>query len=193
MRVIDDPLSGRKSVTYTTDTKVVYGLDEVPQYDGSGDINYTGRSVGKISSITLDNLGSNYKKLPIIRGVVPADGYKAEVTAVRNATTNEIEAITISDPGQGYSKPELVVASGEGTGLRTVVDTENGKVTQVRILNGGTFTETPLLILSKLTISYSSSRKTLAYHKMSISSSMDLDSILMIPSSLNTSHLLFLS
>ena len=145
LRVIDDPLSGRKSVTYTTDTKVVYGLDEVPQYDGSGDINYTGRSVGKISSITLDNLGSNYKKLPIIKGVVPADGYKAEVTAVRNATTNEIEAITISDPGQGYSKPELVVASGEGTGLRTVVDTENGKVTQVRILNGGTFTETPLV------------------------------------------------
>ena len=67
LRIIDDPLAGRKEVAYTTDTKVVYKLQDVPQYDGTGDIAYTGRSVGKIHSIKLDNLGSGYEKLPLLR------------------------------------------------------------------------------------------------------------------------------
>ena len=145
LRVVDDPLSGRKRVTYTSDTKVVYEVRDIPQYDGSGDINYTGRSVGKIASIKLDNLGSGYTKLPIIKGVVPAEGYKAVATAVRNSSTNEIEQILISDNGRGYSKPAVVVASGEGSGLKAEVDIENGIVKQVRIINGGLYTETPLI------------------------------------------------
>ena len=100
LRIIDDPLAGRKEVAYTTDTKIVYKLQDVPQYDGTGDIAYTGRSVGKIHSIKLDNLGSGYEKLPTIKGVVPADGFKAVVTAVRDATTNKILSIDIVSPGQ---------------------------------------------------------------------------------------------
>ena len=145
LRVIDDPLSGRKRVTYTSDTKVVYEIENIPQYDGSGDINYTGRSVGKIASVKLDNLGSGYTQMPVIKGVVPADSCKAQVTAVRNASTNAIEAITIDNPGQKYSKPELVVASGNGSGLQTEIDIELGVVKQIRIINGGTYTETPLV------------------------------------------------
>ena len=126
-----------------TDTKVVYKLQDVPQYDGTGDIAYTGRSVGKIHSIKLDNLGSGYEKLPTIQGVVPADGYKAVVTAVRDATTNKIISIDIVSPGQQYSKPEVVVSSGEGSGLKAVADLENGSVTQVRVLEPGNYTTTP--------------------------------------------------
>ena len=143
LRIIDDPLAGRKEVAYTTDTKVVYKLQDVPQYDGTGDIAYTGRSVGKIHSIKLDNLGSGYEKLPTIKGVVPADGYKAVVTAVRDATTNKIISIDIVSPGQQYSKPEVVVSSGLGSGLKAVADLENGSVTQVRVLEPGNYTTTP--------------------------------------------------
>ena len=145
LRIVDDPLSGRKEVAYTTDKKVVYKLSDVPQYDGTGEIRYTGRSVGKIHSIKLDNLGSEYDKLPIIKGVVPADGYKAVVTAIRDIATNNIISIDIVTPGQGYSKPEVVVASGLGSGLKAIADVKDGIITQVRITNPGNYTTTPKL------------------------------------------------
>ena len=74
--------------------------------------------------------------------MVPADGYKAVVTAVRDATTNKIISIDIVSPGQQYSKPEVVVSSGL-SGLKAVADLENGSVTQVRVLEPGNYTTTP--------------------------------------------------
>lgn len=142
----DDPLSGVKNVVYTTDNKFVYSLDEVPQYDGTGDIRYTGRSIGKIASIALDNLGANYESLPIVRGVVPAEGHKCVVQAVRNAATTGIAEIKIIDPGNGYSIPEAVVSSGDGSGLRIRLQSSGGIITSAIVENPGTgYTFTPTI------------------------------------------------
>lgn len=143
LRIIDDPLAGRKEVKFTTPTKLVYSIAEDPQYDGSGDIRYTGKSIGKIASISLDNLGNDYDKLPLIKGVVPAVGYKATVDVVRDSATNKIVQIDIIDPGQGYSKPEVVVTEGDGSGLHAIADQYLGQITQIRILNPGNYTSTP--------------------------------------------------
>jgi len=136
LRVKEDPLAGLKRVVFTTENKFVYSLNDIPQYDGSGDIRYTGRSVGKIASIKLDNLGENYESLPVIKGVVPAPGYRAEVTALRDASTNSISSLTIDFAGQGYSSPKAVV-SGDGTGLEIEVQSDGGMITAVKIINGG--------------------------------------------------------
>ena len=77
-------VSGDNTIIYTTDNKFVYNLDGVPQYDGTGDIRYRGRSVGKIASVALDNLGSDYISMPRIKGVVPAPEYKAEIECIRD-------------------------------------------------------------------------------------------------------------
>ena len=105
----------------------------------------TGKSVGKIASISLDNLGNGYDKLPLIKGVVPAVGYKAVVDVVRDSATNKIVQIEIIDPGQGYSKPEVVVTEGNGSGLHAVADQYLGQITQIRILNPGNYTSTPIV------------------------------------------------
>ena len=144
LSVREDPLAGDKNIIYTTDSKFVYQVGGVPQYDGTGGMRYSGRSIGKIASIALDNLGSNYRSLPIIKGVVPATGFKATVEASRNILSNKITELTITDPGQGYSKPEAVVSSGDGTGLKISLTTENGSVVKAEIINAGSdYTYTP--------------------------------------------------
>ena len=144
LRVKDDPLTGLKNIVYTTENKFVYSIDDVPQYDGSGDTRYTGKSVGKIASISLDNLGENYESLPIIEGVVPAVGYRAEVSAVRNASSGSIQEIKINYAGKNYSKPKAVLKSGDGSGLKLEVQSDAGIITAVKIINPGTgYTYTP--------------------------------------------------
>ena len=147
LRVVDDPLAGIKPVVFTTDTKFTYALDDVPQYDGSGNIRYTGRSVGKIASISLSNLGENYETLPIIKGVTPAPTYRAEVEAIRDASTNTITSIEINYPGKEYSKPKAVIASSSsGEGLEMEVQSDAGIITAIRIVNPGKgYTTTPLI------------------------------------------------
>lgn len=144
LRVKDDPLAGLKNIVYTTNNKFVYNINDVPQYDGSGNIRYTGRSVGKIASISLDNLGENYKSLPVISGVVPAVGYRAEIECVRNASNGSVQEIIINYPGKQYSKPKAVLKSGDGSGLKLEVQSDNGIITAVKIIDGGSgFTYTP--------------------------------------------------
>lgn len=146
LRVVDDPLAGVKNVVFTTDTKFVYGIESPPQYDGTGDIRYTGRSVGKIAAISLSNLGENYESLPTIKGVVPAVGYRAEVKAVRDASTNSITSVDIEFAGQQYSKPQAVVASGDGTGLELEVQEDGGIITAIKIINPGrNYLTTPII------------------------------------------------
>ena len=148
LRVKDDPLAGRKTVVYTTDKKLVYNLSDVPQYDGTGDIRYTGRSIGKIASVVLDKLGNNYGSLPVIEGVVPAVGYRAEIDAVRDASSNTVNELTITYAGKDYSKPKAVV-SGDGEGLKIDLTVDAGKITSAKVVNPGsgyTFTPTVEII-----------------------------------------------
>jgi hypothetical protein len=146
LRIKDDPLSGVKQIVYTSQNKFVYSLDDVPQYDGSGSIQYVGRSVGKIASIILDNLGSDYTSIPVVSGIVPASGFKAVIQCVRDISTNRIIRLDIIDPGQGYSKPKAVVSSGDGSGLEIELSVENGSIVKAEIIKSGSnYTFTPTL------------------------------------------------
>ena len=143
LKVQEDPLAGNKTIIYRTPDKFVYNLSSIPQYDGSGMMRYTGKSVGKIATVTLDNLGFGYKSLPSVKGVVPAPGYKAEVIAVRNIVSGKITELTISNSGQGYVKPKAVV-SGDGKGLEIALTLGNGSIVKAEIIKEGSgYTYTP--------------------------------------------------
>ena len=81
----------------------------------------------------MSNLGENYESLPTIKGVAPAPGFRAEVKAVRDASTNSITSVDIDFAGQQYSKPQAVVA-GDGTGLQLEVQEDGGLITAVMIV-----------------------------------------------------------
>jgi len=94
LRIIDDPLTGEKVVTYTTDTKFVYKLNSVPEYDGSGQMLYTTTSqfaIGKINSLAITNSGNDYKRLPIVEGVLPTASKECIVDPVYDTVNNHAE------------------------------------------------------------------------------------------------------
>ena len=145
LSVNEDPLAGNKTITYTTPDKFVYNLDSVPQYDGTGDMRYTGKSIGKIATVTLDNLGFGYKTLPIIKGVVPANDNKAQINAIRNIVTGKITELSLLNGGSGYVNPEAIVF-GDGSGLTIDLLVKNGAIVKAEISNGGSdYTYTPLI------------------------------------------------
>jgi len=145
LRIKNDPLAGRKTVVYTTDKKLVYNLSDVPQYDGTGDIRYTGKSIGKIASIKLDNLGNNYISLPVVKGVVPAEGFKANIEAIRDSSKNNISELSIVYSGKEYSKPDVII-TGDGTGLEIELIVDGGRISAAKILNPGSgYLSTPIL------------------------------------------------
>ena len=146
LSVREDPLAGDNTIIYTTDNKFVYNLDRVPQYDGTGDIRYRGRSVGKIASIALDNLGSDYISMPRIKGVVPAPEYKAEIECIRDILDLNVKELVLKSSGKGYSKPEAVVSNGDGTGLKIKVTNVNGSIVKAEIISKGSgYTYTPTI------------------------------------------------
>ena len=115
LSVQEDPLAGNKTIIYRTPSKFVYNLNSVPQYDGTGTMRYTGKSIGKIATVTLDNLGSGYKTLPIIKGVVPANDHKAQINAVRNIVTGKIIELELLNGGSNYVNPKAIIL-GDGSG-----------------------------------------------------------------------------
>ena len=77
LNVVDDPLQGEKDVLYVTPTEIVYSTGNTASHDGTGSISYTTKSsfaVGAINSIVIKNTGDDYKKLPIVTGIIDADG-----------------------------------------------------------------------------------------------------------------------
>ena len=146
LKVFDDPLSGKKDIIYTTDNKFVYRLDSEPQYDGTGGMRYTGKSIGKIATVTLDNLGFGYKSLPSIIGVVPSESNKATVECVRDIVSQKITELVIINPGSNYVNPKAVIASGDGEGLQVELTTVNGSIAKAEIIKSGSgYTYTPTL------------------------------------------------
>ncbi len=145
LKVQEDPLAGNKTIIYRTDNKFVYNLNAVPQYDGSGLMRYTGKSIGKIAAVTLDNLGFGYKSLPVVKGVVPAPSHKAEVLAIRNIVSGRITELSLVNGGNGYVKPKAVV-TGDGTGLKVELTLENGSIVKAEISEEGSgYTYTPTI------------------------------------------------
>ena len=140
LKVIDDPLSGFKQLIYTTSNSFVYKLDETPQYDGTGEIKYTTSStsaIGKINTVTVDNLGQDYKLLPIVDGVLPSPSNECVVDCVFDVSLNQIVSVGIVSPGSGYSKPKIVVVNGDGEGAEFDVKQRDGKIVRIDVLNKG--------------------------------------------------------
>jgi hypothetical protein len=161
LKIIDDPLSGEKNVTYVTDKQIVYNLSNTPEYDGTGQISYTTNSsfaIGKINSIKISNTGKNYKKLPLVTGVLPSQEYECIVDPIYNTIDKTVNGFNIINPGKNYSKPKVVVINSDDTSYNFKCIQEGGKITSILILNGGKFDQKPSvkIVESDATINFES-------------------------------------
>lgn len=140
LRIIDDPLVGEKDVVYTTENKFVYSLSSIPAYDGSGSIKYTTSSeyaIGKISSLSILDTGSGYKKLPSVVGVIPTLTKEASIECVYDSIKKQINGVRILSQGLSYSKPKVVITDGDGSGAAFEIVLLNGKIKNVKVTNKG--------------------------------------------------------
>jgi len=140
LRVIDDPLSGEKEVIYSTNEKFVYVLSKLPQYDGSGNINYITNSIssiGKINSASIQNTGKDYKKIPIIVGASIAQEYKATIDVIYNTDKKNIVSVSVLAGGENYSKPKILVVDGDGYGAKFDILVKDGNILKIDVIDGG--------------------------------------------------------
>lgn len=149
LRVIDDPLTGKNEVLFTTPTKIVYGFTEIPEYEGRGELSYTttaGFAEGKINSASLSNLGFGYKRLPVIEGVRVSDNNEPTLKVFRDSITKTLVGVQVLTGGKGYISPKAIVTNGDGTGAKFNVVHDNGKILRVEVLDGGKgFTYDPII------------------------------------------------
>ena len=92
LNVIDDNLSDDKTVLYVTPTKILYSTETPATHDGTGSMSYTTKSlfaVGEIDSIKVSNTGLNYKKLPIVTGIIDSSG-NVDTTVKCYLSSNDI-------------------------------------------------------------------------------------------------------
>ena len=143
LNVVADPLQGPKSALYITNRSIVYETDVAASHDGTGDIRYTSMSrfsIGEINSVDVINTGGEYRRLPIVSGVLPTVTYRAQATA--EITDGSITGVSVSYNGQNYSKPKAVVS---GNAILDVV-LDNGRVTGITIVHGGSgYTSAPTI------------------------------------------------
>ena len=105
--VIEDSLQGEKTPLYVTPNRIVYSTDIKATNDGSGDISYTSQSlfsVGKINSIRISNIGTDYKKIPIVTGIYDIEGnLDTSVECYLNSTTIGVPRnVKMINNGGGY-------------------------------------------------------------------------------------------
>ena len=156
MEIINDPLQGRQIITdaltttddaagqavsFVTADRFVYEMSEVPEWFGTGTMKYTSESrsaIGGIDVIKVANLGSGYKRVPIVKGCELHPAYSSTVTAQWDSVNNNIVGVTVDTPGSNYSKPRVVVSDGNGTEAEfEVLKTADNKVARVTVINKG--------------------------------------------------------
>ena len=86
---------------------------------------------------SCDNLGQDYALSPIVEGVLPSPSNESILDCVFDASTQQIVSVGIVSPGSGYSKPKIVLVSGDGVGAEFDVTQRNGKIVRVDVLNKG--------------------------------------------------------
>jgi len=101
---------------------------------------------GSITSIDVDNTGTNYAEPPLV-SIVGGGGSGASATAV--VTNSVVSRILITDGGTGYiSKPEITIVGGGGSGA-TATASVRGPISAVNLTNTGTgYTSEPTVTLS---------------------------------------------
>ena len=147
LRIIDDPLTGIKPVLYTTSDKFVYGVDQTPEYDGTGTMSYITSArlaKGSIHSVRVVNTGEGYAKIPTVYGVQPTAVNEASVDPVWDSVSQTVVGFNITNSGDGYSDPVLLLTDTDGIKYEYKCSQQNGKLTQVEIVKEGSgFTYKP--------------------------------------------------
>lgn len=143
--LIDDPLQGEKLPLYVTPTSIAYSTPIKAPHDGSGTIVYTTKSsfsIGKINTVKITNIGGDYKKIPIIRGAIPARPAQA-VATVRDG---RIFSVTVTESGSDYVNPIIVI---DGNAELSAVS-DSGKITGINIDNfGSEYSNTPTITIAE--------------------------------------------
>jgi hypothetical protein len=147
LKIVDDPLAGTKNVIYTTANKFVYELDKTPSYDGSGVMSYTTtarNAIGQIKSVRVVNTGENYKFIPTVFGVSPAESNEAIVDPIWDPISKDVLGFNILEQGNNYSNPIIVMSDGDGIGFEYECLVELGKIRQIKVIKkGSSFTYKP--------------------------------------------------
>jgi len=95
---------------------------------------------GSVTSIDLSNQGSNYGDSEIINfnrepNVELSAGKNAQIKAVVN--NGQITEILIQNSGSNYNSPPDIILSGSGIGCVLTPILEDGKLIEVRVIEGG--------------------------------------------------------
>ena len=151
LRVVKDPLSNRQVVNYVTPTRFCYSLKKNPQWDGSGQISYTTTgnfAVGEIDSVSVQNIGDNYKKPPIVSGVYLNTENQAYATVLFDSLTNTITSVKVESTGSNYSKPKVIIIDGDGIDAEFGITSRNGEVLDIFVINKGIgYTKAPTIAI----------------------------------------------
>lgn len=86
----------------------------------------TGAVDGAIHAIVMTNVGSDYTSTPNV--AITGDGSSATATATRNAISNTVESISISDQGFDYTYATVTITGGGGVNAaaRVVISPPGG-------------------------------------------------------------------
>jgi hypothetical protein len=139
-KLVTDPLQGTKTINYVTPNRFVYDVTSTPLWDGSGSISYTTNgqfAIGKINTVGIINLGLNYKKVPVITGVDPAESYRAAATVTFDAASQTITGVDITNEGSNYVNPKIVITKSDGSDVKFNVLVREGKVTSITVEKPG--------------------------------------------------------
>lgn len=151
LKLVQDPLSGRQIVNYVTPTRFSYSLRTSPQWDGSGEMTYTTTgnfAVGVIDSVSVQNIGANYKKTPIVLGAYLSSENQATAEVLFDPLTDTIIGAKVTNIGSNYSKPKVVIIEGDGIDAEFGVTSRNGQVLDVFLVNKGTdYTKAPKIAI----------------------------------------------
>tara|TARA_B100000965_G_scaffold280302_1_gene238119 strand:- start:35402 stop:46807 length:11406 start_codon:yes stop_codon:yes gene_type:complete len=160
--IIQDPLQGTKIINYVTSNRIVYDVPSQPLWDGSGSISYTTTgqfAIGAINTVDIINLGLNYKKVPVIKGVDPTTDYRASATVLFDTISNIITGVEIVEKGSNYSKPKVIITDGDGSDASFDIVERNGEIFSIVVSSPGKgYTYTPTIrIIESDTQAYVSS------------------------------------
>ena len=140
-KIVNDPLQGAKTVNYVTSNRFVFDVPPAPLWDGSGTILYTttGKfAVGEINSFKINNLGLNYKKVPVILGIDPAQKFKESATVLFDEKLKVITGVQKDSLGTNYSNPKAVIVDGDGEGAKfDVVVRPDGTIFSITVADRG--------------------------------------------------------
>ena len=151
LRVTRDPLSGPNIVNFVSPKSFSYSLSSQPQWDGSGTISYTTNgqfAVGSIDKVSVQNIGANYKKVPIVLGAYPSIKKVASATVNFDSTFKTITSVTVNNTGNHYQNPKVVILDGDGKNAEFNITSRDGKILDVTVKNPGKgYTKAPTIAI----------------------------------------------